>query len=65
MVVAQLVEWSLRTPDIHGSNTDTSKMFNRTVEKKKIKIKSAREWPIFKKGRSLVTKLGCFVDLLS
>ena len=49
MVVAQLVEWSLRTPDIHGSNTDTSKMFNRTVEKTKIKIKKAREWPIFKK----------------
>ena len=50
MVVAQLVEQSLLTPEIRSLNPDTGKIWstNSTIEKTKIK-KRGREWPIFKK----------------
>ena len=41
MVVAQLVEWSIPTPEIHGLNPDIGKILstNCTIEKTKIKKK--------------------------
>ena len=41
VVVAQMVEWSLPTPEIRGSNPDNGKILstNCTIEKKKIKKK--------------------------
>ena len=41
VVVAQLVEWSLPTSEIHGSNPDIGKILstNRSIEKTKIKKK--------------------------
>ena len=50
MVVAQLVEQTLPTPEICSSNPDIDKILstNCTIEKTKIK-KKRLEWPILKK----------------
>ena len=55
VVVAQLVERSLPTPEILGSNPDIGKMLstNCTIEKKKIKKKRPRMAHLF-----LSVKLG-------
>ena len=44
VVVAKMVEWSLPTPEIRGSNPDNGKILstNCTIEKKKIKKKRLR-----------------------
>ena len=44
VIVAQLVERSLPTPEIHGSNLDIGKILfaNCTIEKTKIKKKEKR-----------------------
>ena len=51
VVVAQLVERSLLTPEIRGSNPDIGKVLstNCTIEKTKIK-KKRPEWPNLKKN---------------
>ena len=50
MVVAQLVELLLPTPEIPGLNPDIGKILstNRTLEKIKRNRKRCREWHIFK-----------------
>ena len=54
MVVAQLVEWSLLTPEIRGLNPVFSKVLctklstNCIIEKSKIKKKEARNGPSLK-----------------
>ena len=57
MVVAQLVEWSLLTPEIHGLNPVNGKIYivhwllsSVPIEMtKKLYRKRGREWPILKK----------------
>ena len=50
VVVAQLVEQSLSTPEIYGLHPDISKLLSTNCIKEKAKIKKRhREWPIFKK----------------
>ena len=61
MVVAQLVECPLPTPEICGSNPVISificylstVLYLKCVEKTKIKSKRGREWPIFLKKNSI------------
>ena len=50
VVVAQLVEQSLSTPEIYGLHPNISKLLSTNCIKEKTKIKKRhREWPIFKK----------------
>ena len=49
VVVAQLVEWSLPTPEICGSNPDIDKILSTNCRKDENKERRGREWPIFKK----------------
>ena len=55
VAVAQLVERSLPRPEIRGSNPDIGEILSTTcsIEKTKRKRKRAREWPIFKKIKSI------------
>ena len=60
MVVAQLANRSLLTPEVRGSNPDIGKVFIEyyllsTVLKRRKQRKRGQEWPIFKKN---ITTLG-------
>ena len=61
MVAAQLVERSLPTPEIHGSNLVTGKILstNCTIElqKRQKQRKRGREMPIFKKTFKISLKV--------
>ena len=49
MVVAQLLEWSLQTPEVHGSNLVVDKIYISYQQYWKVEnIKKQRLW-IFKK----------------
>ena len=54
MVVAQLEERSLPTPEIRGSNPNIGKVLSTNCKlnrKDENKEKEAREWPLFKKEK--------------
>ena len=61
LVVAQLVEWSLPTPNVRSSNPVICKNLKwifavNCIEKMKIK-KKGREWPIFVKKYALLQEI--------
>ena len=59
MVVAQLVEQSLPTPEVHGSNPVIGKIYIDRILKRRKYRKIVREWPIYKENiiRTYINRL--------
>ena len=65
--MGQLVEWSLPTPEVHGSNPVISKIYNENLYrqlhwKDKNKEKEARNGPFFRKKYFFILRILSFLD---